>query len=65
MATSQAAILLAEMNDRIVELCRENAELKAERARLREALANLERTAGIPTMYDDPVRVAARKEAEG
>ena len=36
-------------------------ELLAERDRLRQALANLERTAGIPTMYDDPVRVEARK----
>ena len=36
-------------------------KLLADRDRLRRALANLERTAGTPAMYDDPVRVEARK----
>ena len=37
--------------------------LEAERDRLRRALtlANLERTAGTSAIYDDPVRVEARK----
>ena len=35
--------------------------VEADRAALLEALRNLERTAGIAAMADDPVRVAARK----
>jgi len=38
MATSHAAIMLAEMNDRIVELSKDKSRLQAERDRLREAL---------------------------
>ena len=47
---AQVAALLAERDERI--------------ARLTEALAALERTAGQPAAYDDPVRVNARAALE-
>lgn len=42
------------------EMFRANAILIAAAPELLKALINLERTAGLPAMHDDPVRVAAR-----
>lgn len=39
--------------------------LKAENARLREALETLERVSGCAMMSDDPARVKARAALEG